>query len=79
MNGESLADQMFSHIMSAEKELAIKLANKMLDRINADPDDDLAVLSRQFLRALERLGEYNPRLGPEFDWRALQALRKASK
>jgi hypothetical protein len=44
----------------SEKEFAIILANKVLDRINADPDDDLAVLARQLLRALERLGEYQP-------------------
>ena len=44
----------------SEKEDAIILANKVLDRINADPDDDLAVLARQLLRALERLGEYQP-------------------
>jgi hypothetical protein len=44
----------------SEKEVAIILANKVLDRINADPDDDLAVLARQLLRALERLGEYQP-------------------
>jgi hypothetical protein len=31
------------------------LANKILDRINADPDDDLAMLSRQLLRADERI------------------------
>ena len=40
-----------------EKDRAIILANEMLDRPWADPDDDLAVLARQFLRALERLGE----------------------
>jgi hypothetical protein len=62
----------------SEKELAIELANRVLDRPGGDPDDDLAVLARQFLRALERLNEYKPNLGPEFDWRALQALRKAS-
>ena len=37
-----------------EKEQAILLANKVLDRPYADPDDDLALLSRQFLRSLER-------------------------
>lgn len=36
-----------------ERGEAIALANRMLDRINADPDDDLAVLSRQLLRAVE--------------------------
>jgi hypothetical protein len=25
----------------------------VLERVNADPDDDLAMLSRQFLRAIE--------------------------
>ena len=33
---------------------AVALANRMLDRVNADPDDDVAMLSRQFLRAIER-------------------------
>lgn len=32
---------------------AVRLANKILDRPSGDPDDDLAVLSRQFLRAIE--------------------------
>ena len=36
-----------------EKFAAIVLANKILDRVNADPDDDLAILARQFLRAIE--------------------------
>jgi hypothetical protein len=41
-----------------EKEYAIELANHALD--NLDPDEDMAVLARQLLRALERLGEYEP-------------------
>lgn len=36
-----------------ERAQAIVLANRILDRINADPDDDLAVLSRQLLRLRE--------------------------
>lgn len=36
-----------------ERDEAIRLANKVLDRGNADPDDDLGVLARQFLRALD--------------------------
>ena len=40
--------------MSGERQRAIELANKILDRPSGDPDDDLAVLSRQLLRALER-------------------------
>lgn len=31
------------------------LANEILERPNADPDDDLAILSRQLLRADEKL------------------------
>jgi len=30
------------------------LANRVLDRVNADPDDDLAILARQLLREDER-------------------------
>jgi hypothetical protein len=41
-----------------EMKEAVNLAEKILNRPSGDPDDDLAVLSRQFLRALERLGEY---------------------
>ena len=36
-----------------EREDAIRLANKILDDASRDPDDDLSMLSRQFLRALE--------------------------
>jgi hypothetical protein len=36
-----------------EKQRAIRIANKVLDRPSGDPDDDLAVLSRQLLRALK--------------------------
>jgi hypothetical protein len=38
----------------SERADAIRLANIVLDRPNADPDDDLAMLSRQLLRAIER-------------------------
>ncbi|RTL72373.1 MAG: hypothetical protein EKK41_05120 [Hyphomicrobiales bacterium] len=37
--------------MSSETDEAIVLANRILDRPNADPDDDLAILARQFLRS----------------------------
>ena len=37
-----------------EYEEAFRLANRVLDRPSADPDDDLAMLARQFLRAVER-------------------------
>lgn len=37
-----------------ETEQAVILANKILDRVHADPDDDMAVMARQLLRAMER-------------------------
>ena len=37
----------------SEIDEAIKLANRILDRINADPDDDLAILARRLLREIE--------------------------
>lgn len=39
----------------SELDDAIKLANRILDRPNGDPDDDLAVLARQLLRSRERV------------------------
>lgn len=44
----------------SEKEEAIALANRLMDEPNADPDDDLRVLSRQLLRAHESLGKILP-------------------
>ena len=41
-----------------EKEEARILANKILDRIDGDPDDDLAMLSRQLLRADESIASF---------------------
>lgn len=37
-----------------ELNFAVKFANRVLDTPNIDPDGDIVVLSRQFLRALER-------------------------
>ena len=37
-----------------EFQAAVALANRVLERSNADPDDELALLSRQFLRVLEK-------------------------
>lgn len=54
---------------------AVKLAHKILDRVHGDPDDDLAVLARQFLRSVERESGKEP--DAEFDWDALQRLRYA--
>jgi hypothetical protein len=34
---------------------ALAIANKVLDRASADPDDDIAVLARQYLRIREAL------------------------
>lgn len=42
----------------SERDEAIALANRVLDRPSGDPDDDLAVLARQFLRALEPRDEH---------------------
>lgn len=39
--------------MSDERADAIKLANKLLDEPNCDPDDDLRTLARQLLRREE--------------------------
>ncbi len=36
-----------------ENDYAPILANRILDRPSADPDDDLAILARQFLRLYE--------------------------
>lgn len=48
-----------------EREVAIRLATALLDEPNVDPDDELRVLSRQFLRECERsmafLGSSNPK------------------
>jgi hypothetical protein len=40
--------------MRSERDGAMALANKILDNASRDPDDDLGVLSRQFLRECER-------------------------
>ena len=37
----------------SEAEDAIMLANRVLERVNADPDDNLAVLARTLLRSVE--------------------------
>lgn len=47
----------------SEKEEAVILANKVLERGgSADPDDDLAILARQFLRAKELADRSTARL-----------------
>lgn len=48
---EKMGGEISPHI--DEREYAIVLANRILSRVYADPDDALAVLARQFLRAIE--------------------------
>lgn len=38
-----------------ERQHALRLAKKVLETPYRDPDDDLSVLSRQFLRAIEEI------------------------
>jgi hypothetical protein len=53
--GLSLALLRRRTVKSSEEVESRSLANAILDRNSADPDDDLAVLSRQLLRADERI------------------------
>ena len=46
-----------------EYEETLILAHRILDRSSADPDDELAMLSRQFLRAVERVELLEKALG----------------
>lgn len=39
----------------SENDEATVIANRVLDRPSADPDDDLAILARQLLRAREEI------------------------
>lgn len=41
--------------MISERGRALIIAAAVLDRPNADPDDDIAVLARQLMRAQEEL------------------------
>lgn len=41
-----------------EYERAIELANRVLDKPYIDPDGDICVLARQFLRAVELADKY---------------------
>lgn len=40
-------------VAPTEKEIAVLFANKLLEQPYADPDDDVHILARQFLRGLE--------------------------
>lgn len=48
--------------MSKEREEAIALANRVLDKPYIDPDSDICLLARQFLRALEAQESLTKRL-----------------
>ncbi len=50
-----------------ELEETIALANRILDRPYADPDDDLAMLSRQLLRSVELIHKLKRDLASQFD------------
>jgi hypothetical protein len=39
----------------SENEDAVRLAYRVLERVSSDPDDDIAILARQFLRTRESL------------------------
>jgi hypothetical protein len=57
-------------VPSKERIEAIAIANRLLDEPFADPDDDLRVLARQFLRAMERAtyAELQPAPEPPAEW-----------
>lgn len=42
-----------NHYSMREKDKIVQLANHVLDRWSADPDDDLAMLARQYLKVRE--------------------------
>jgi hypothetical protein len=44
--------------MADELHDALELANRLLDELNADPDDDLRMLSRQLTRQFESHQRY---------------------
>lgn len=46
------------HWEKGEYARVIRLANELLDDSSADPDDELRMLSRQFLRQIERADHY---------------------
>ena len=48
--------------LSDERREALVLADAILDRPNADPDDDLAVLARHLLRAQESIDALSAKL-----------------
>src|SRR5688500_16525807 len=51
----------------SERTDALKLAEKILNRPHADPDDDLAMLSRQLLKGQEMIDKLKSELEESFD------------
>ena len=41
-----------------EEQQVIATINRVLDRVSTDPDDDAAMLARQFHRTLEAIGHW---------------------
>lgn len=50
-----------------ERQDALELANRLLDEPNADPDDDLRMLSRQLLRGQEVIDKLKTQVGEMYD------------
>ena len=66
------------HPLRSERREAIALANRVLERPNADPDDDMAILARQFLRSEERC-ERVPELERELEKRTERVERDGGR
>ena len=63
-----------------ERVSAVELANRLLDEPNADPDDDLRVLSRQLLRRHEEIDSMKRKWGEHpNDGKGLQRVSEALK
>jgi hypothetical protein len=54
----------FRNVRMTEKQQAFDLANAALDKPYEDPDSDIAVLARQFLRAREEIDAMRAALEP---------------
>lgn len=63
----------------SEHDDAKKLANAILDRPYADPDDDIAVLARNFLRAEECVEHAKASLGKSWYFEMVKAETRAER
>jgi hypothetical protein len=63
----------------AEFDEAIKLAQHVLDRPMADPDDDIAILARQFLRTVEASAYYRAAIASMREAAAIAAQEPGNK